>query len=266
MKKVLFLICESLLILIGVLFFAVLNLKLAALGPEKMKNIAEESGFYNVAASYIRNEIVSSSGISINDDASFNKLNNAISTESVRETVDKAIDDVFAAIDNSSSSRVIPVSFTTSEIDGASFSFEKKINLNSSPFFIVLQNYDKILIALFIIVLLLYIFALFLGENGVAKLRIVAVLSWTISVFLLIFWAFEDCFLPNRIDALVSKSNFFSEAKLVSGLDKIFSAVLSHQNIYFGIELVALILFGFVCNLIAKSTKKENLGLIEEKI
>lgn len=165
MKKFFTFIFSLLSVFFLIIFFVLLNIKISLSSAEKVKSIAAESNFYSVAATYLKNDIVKQSGLSLDQGKNFELLNSTINNESVKPVVDKAIDDIFTAINNKDQSKVIPVVFSAGDNNGLSFSFDKKINLNDNLAIIILQNINTVLSTLLGLSILFLIVALLMAKK-----------------------------------------------------------------------------------------------------
>ncbi|MDO8444365.1 MAG: hypothetical protein Q7S80_02585, partial [bacterium] len=113
-------------------FFVLLNIKLSVLSPDKVKSIAAESNFYSFAASYVKDNIVKSSNVPLSQGSNFELLNKQITAESVKPTIDSAIDQLFVMLDGKNNEVLIPVSISAVSAENANLSFQKNVNLQNN--------------------------------------------------------------------------------------------------------------------------------------
>ncbi len=255
-----------LLVLLGVIFFALLNLKFTLLSPDKAKVAAADSNFYSIAATYIKSEIVKSSDLSLNEGENFNQINLAVTATTVKSTVDRAIDDIFVVMADKKASRVIPVNFSSTSDGGMTFSLSKKINLNNNKIFAALQKINLILILDLLLFIATFYVLLDTVDQVQKKLKRSARLLFATAAILLVAWETVANYLSGKALDIVTKSNFFVETKLVNGISKIFQGIIAKESMFFWSEIIVLLIIASILHTISKSEQKENLGKIDLKI
>lgn len=253
-------------VLATLLFFVLLNIS-SLLKQDTLKNILKESGFYETAALYIKNDIVAKSDLQLNEGKNFEDLNAQVSKESVQSTIDNAIDKIFQSASNSSSAKIVPVEFSSQVNEGSTYYFEKNINLSDNLLFDLFTRRNTFLIVLAASILLL----LFLGMLAYSSksadwltffglFGIISAISLAVTIFLLKEYA------PYLLDQLITKSNLVQDPKLFMGLKRIASTLVDHQVLFYVAESIGLTILGALAFVGKRMITAEELGEIDKKI
>ena len=257
MKKIISHLFIAIFLLSALTFFILLNVKSSILTPDKLKSIAAESNFYSFAASYVKDNIVKSSKVPLNQGSNFELLNKQITSESIKPTIDSVIDQFFVILDGKNKEVLIPVSISAIPAENANFSFQKNINLQDNFAFGILQKLNVLLVLLGLISVVALAIAVMLGGEINHKLRRLGLTVIVLSVFLIAIWAVINFVFPNYLPILIEKANFFQDGKLVNGLQKLVTVVFSRQTIYYAVEIIVLLILGLVSLFVAKFETKE---------
>ena len=255
MKKFFIFILTAIFIVLAVVFFVLLNLKFAFFSPDKVKSLAESSGFYNFATMYIKDEVVKKSGISLNDGANLAKLNNEINADKVKASINSSIDSLFGSLESKSANAVFPVTVNS---DQTGFSFSKNADFTNNPALFLMQRLNYVLTALAICALLILTLAVLLAKPASAKLRTIGHPFITLAIILGagLFLLLEV--LPNYLNKLVATSAIVQDPRLVNAVSKLVSAALSRQTMYYAIEIIVLLILGAILVFIARADSNES--------
>lgn len=266
MKKIISYFFVVLFLATSILFFVLLNIKLSSLSPTKVKSIATESNFYNFAASFVKDNIVKSSNLALNQGSNFDALNQAITAESVKPNIDGAVDQLFEVLNGSNNVVLIPVKISSTASDNTNFSFQKNVNLTDNVVFGILKKLDILLIALGLLALVSLSLATVLAGQINQKLRRFGLVLIFLAIILSAIWSLIYFVIPNYLPVLIVKTSFFQDGKLVNGLQKLITVALSKQTLYYAIEIITFLILGFVTLFISKAELKEDAKKTEAKI
>ncbi len=264
MKKVISHLLLVIFLLSALIFFVLLNIKLSALSPAKTKSIATESNFYSFAASFVKDNIVKSSNLALNQGSNFELLNQSITADSVKPTIDGVIDQLFEILNGSNSRILIPVKISSTASDSTNFTFEKNINLTDNVAFGILKKLDILLVALGLLALITLLLAAALAGGINQKLRRFGLVLIFLTIILASICAVMTFAVPHYLPALIAKTSFFQDGKLVNGLQKLITVALSRQTIYYIIEVISIFIIGIVAMFIAKAETKEKSQITDQ--
>jgi len=256
MKRIFIVLLVVASLLFSLSFFIVLNLWGATNSSAKIKSLAADSELYSFATTYIRDEVVNSSNISINDDASFDQLNEAVSTKKVTATINSSIDDFFSSVQNKADSPVFPIEITTSS-NGQNYNFSKKANFTDSPALYLLRRINYILLILAACVLLPLILAVLLSKTAAAKLKIIGRSSVFLALFLGTVLGLLLELLPHHLSRLVASSSIVHDPRLVNAVVKLVNVAVNRQVLYYALEIIVFIVAAAIFLYIAKAETKE---------
>lgn len=255
MKKLIFLTALISFISTTVLFFFLLNLKLIVLSPEKTKEVAEESNFYSFAAGYVKNNVVESTKISLNDANVFNQLNSSITAESIKPDIDQAIDQYFTQSDDQPKSDAVKsLGFSLGEASVLPENFVKETEASANSY----------LIYLFVTAVIAGTMMILSAGAIDQKIRGLGLALICIALVLFLILMGLNYIVPNQAHQL--SALVFSDAKLVNGVEKILAVVLSKQVFYYIVEIVSAFILGLVLIFFSKFGVKEQRSHFDAKI
>jgi len=256
MKRIFIVLLVVASLLFSLLFFIVLNLWGATNSSTKIKSLAADSELYSFATTYIRDEVINSSNIPINDDASFDQLNEAVSTKKVTATINGSIDNFFLLAQNKTKDSVFPVEITTNS-NGQNYNFSKKANFTDSPALYLLRRINSILLILAACALLPLFLAVLLSKTTAAKLNIVGRSSAFLAIFLGTVLGLLLELLPHHLNQIVTSSAIVSDPRLVNAVVKLVNVAVNRQVLYYALEIIVFVLFAAIFLYIAKAETKE---------
>jgi hypothetical protein len=248
---------------IAAVFFVVFNTKVALVNKDSVKEVIKEANFYDIAAAYIKDEIVKKSGLAVDEGANFEQLNQDISGETIQPVVDKTIDSVFLSMNSGSDNMTFPVDFRYGE---KNLSFKKIVNLNDNLAFVLLKNINFILIVLGALAVFVLGLVLLIADGFRSKFIWLGSALIGISITLFGITYFLSNIAPGYISEFVSKIQFFEDPKLINGLNKAISVALSKESLYFIIEFISALIAGFILIFLASTASKEKSSKNEDKL
>lgn len=266
MRKLISYLFMLIFLIASVLFFILLNVKLSAFTPDKTKSIAAESNFYSFAASFVKDNIVKSSKLALDQGSNFELLNQSITADSVKPTIDGAIDQLFEILNGSNTLVLIPVKISSTASNSTNFTFEKNINLTNNVIFGILKKLEILLITLGLLALVSLSLAVILAGQINQKLRRFGLTLIFLAVILSAIWAVINFAIPNYLPALIAKTSFFQDGKLVNGLQKLITVALSRQTIYYIVEMIVIFILGITALFISRAETKQELNKINAKL
>lgn len=250
------------------ILFLILNISLL-INEGRIKSILAESNFYDTAAFYVKNEIVTNSDFKLNEGTNFEDLNAEITAENIKTTVDDALHNVFIALENpTSSNKVFLIRFYNNKADGSgSYVFEKYVNLENNSYFDILANKNTILFEIGIITLLLLISSILLASSKSAeRFFLFGLYSLLSFVLLLALGILLKGFAPQLVDSAINQSRVFQEPKLVSMIKRLSMSLLDRQTIYYIEDAIFFCILTITSFSIRKMFIKEDLAEIGKKI
>jgi len=263
MKKILLFLFTVLFIISGICFFITLNLNLSLSGADKLKKIAKEGNFYSIAANYIKNDVVDKSGLELDKGSNFEKLNQEINSNTVKDSVDQTIDRFYEAVKSDQPDYTFNIVFAAEN----GYTFSKLVNLHDNGIFLALRSLPLV-VALWSLLTILFLAAIFL-LSGKAKQKF-KFIGWSfVSLALIlvgIYCLISYANVPAYFDFIVGKTNFFVDSTLQNGLRKVVSSAFSGQRFYYLVEAVILIALSSILFYISKMLSWEKLERIDDKI
>lgn len=247
-------------ILVMLLLLVAVNFKFALLDPEKIKSYAEDSGVYNLANGYIKDELVKANKVDLTNGQALESIDSAFSTEKIKKFMDDTIDKLFIAIkDPAPNNLQFNVSYETSTDALPTIpAYERTVNMQNNQVFLVITKIDIIIFSLATLSLILL--ALMLLCNRDIFERFSSAGASLIFLGLAIGSAYYAAarWSPLLVDQLVSGSNFVKDVMLINGSKKILSSALDAQLYYYTIEAIILFFSGVILGYFSKVTKKED--------
>jgi hypothetical protein len=228
-----------------------------------------ESNFYDTAAFYVKNEIVTNSDFKLNEGTNFEDLNAEITAENIKTTIDDALHNVFVALENpTSSNKVFLVRFYNSENKGAtSYVFEKYVNLENNAYFDILANKNMILLEIGVATLLLLISSILLvSSKSIERFFLFGLYGLLSFVLLLALGVLLKGFAPQLVDSAINQSKVFQEPKLISMIKRLLTSLLDRQTIYYVEEAIFFCILTITSFSIRRMFAKEDLAEIGKKI
>ncbi|MFA7253601.1 MAG: hypothetical protein WC107_03525 [Patescibacteria group bacterium] len=246
-------------------FFVLLNLKTALLDQDKIKSIISESKVYDLSASYIRDNIIKDTGLILDEGSNFEEINNIVSADTVKLSIDSAVDRFFVAFENPTPANLIfPVSFYG---HGAAnnYTFSKNVNLTENKEFMLLGRMNLVLIGLGIVFLLFgYLSIVLITGNIAEQTKNLGLLFLVVGISLTSIFILLSVIGPGYYDLLLEKTQFVREPKLLNASKKIISAVLSSQIWIYVLEIATFIILGITFFIFGRSNSKQQLERLED--
>jgi hypothetical protein len=263
MKNFFALIFLIIFVSIAAIFFVAFNTKVALINKDSVKGVIKEANFYDIAAAYIKDDIVKKSGLSVDEGANFEKLNQDINGKTVQPVIDKTIDNVFLAIESGSDTMTFPIIFKYGD---KNLSFQKTLNLNNNLAFVVLKNINLILIVLGTLAIFILGLILLMADGFRSKFIWLGSALIGISIVLVLAIYLLSSVVPTYISNFTNKIQFFEDPKLINGLNKAISVALSKESFYFTIEFISALVIGFLLIFLASTVSKEKSSKSEDKL
>lgn len=248
-------------------FFVLLNLSFFT-HENRLKSILSEGNFYDTAALYIKNEIVTKSDFKLNEGSNFEELNQKITALNVKPIIDETIHNIFTTLnDPNAGARIFPIKFDSQNDSGLQFSFEKYVNLQQNKIFDIFaqRNYYLLLAAAGLFVLLLIGIFIY-SSKTTDRFAYIFIYCLLTLIFLSIAIVLLKFYLPNYIDPIVDQSQLFKEPKLVATAKKLVTTIINKQAFYYLAEILGFLILTVTMLSIKNFYAKEKLGKIEEKI
>jgi hypothetical protein len=250
---------------LALLFFLLFNIS-TFVNEGRVKEILEQSSFYDTAAFYIKDQIVKQSGFQLNEGTVFEELNEKITSDSIRADIDGGISNVFRALqDPTEENLVFPVRLSNNDSD--LYFFEKYINLKNNKAFEVLVERNTYLLLMFATSLLFLLIGFLLCSGKITdRLLFLGIFSLSLSIFLIVTALLLKEFAPKYLDILVNRSQIFQEAKLLATIKRVLSNIIDRQFYLYLIEAVGFFILAAIVIWFRKIFTKDSLNDLDSKI
>lgn len=257
----------ALAIISTVVFFMLLNLSFFA-SENKIKGILEKGKFYDSIAFYIKNEIVTKSDLKINEGTNFEDLNQTVSADNIKNTINNGLRDIFSSLkDPNSTERVFPVKFYSDSTDGTKLYFEKYFNIRDNLAFDILSRKNTILLisgAASLVFLLIGI--LIFSKKSQDSMMFLGTYSLSTMIFLIIIAVLVRLLASDYMQTFAGQINLFNDAKLLAILKRLLSMIMNSQFYYYLLEIISLFTLSITFFSLRKMLLREELADIDKKI
>lgn len=261
MRKLLAFIFITLFVPLSVFFFVLLNLRVSVNSPSSLKDAAQRSGVYDVAAAYIKGKVVQENNINLDQGNTFEKLNEEITGDFSKKIVDEAIDRSFEVLKGKDkNSSYFLVSFENSDLG---YSFNKSVQIKDNIFVVLYQKIWLVVLILGLAGAISLILAILCLKDLTARLSWIGSGLVCLSILLFLLFIFIKNFEPQSIENLIKQTSFFVDPKLINGFVKYILAVFTGQSLLYYGESAVLFFLGCFLLFSSGALKREVIDKID---